>query len=208
MAKNALAVVGIHTGIGKTVVSAAIAELSGADYWKPIQAGIDERDMLTVKGLISNADNRLHPEAVLLKMPASPHAAAAAEGIEIDYTHFSWPQTPNPLIVETAGGVLSPVSAEKTVADMVAHFQLPTLLVSKNYLGSINHTLMAIEVLRNRKIDLLGIVINGEPNEASEKFIETYSGVKIIMRMPLLYKLNKHNFVSVVGDLKPEIKLF
>jgi dethiobiotin synthetase len=202
MAKNAIAIVGIHTGIGKTVVSAVITELLGADYWKPIQAGIEERDMFTVKRLISNDESRVHPEAVLLKMPASPHTAAAAEGIEIDYTKFEWPDTNKLLVVETAGGVLSPVSHTKTVADMVKDFNLSVVLVSQNYLGSINHTLTAIEALKSRQINIVGIVINGEPNESSEKFITQYSGDKIIMRIPLIDMSDQQSFMNAVGQAK------
>lgn len=199
MAKNAIAIVGIHTGIGKTIVSAAITELLEADYWKPIQAGVEERDMLTVSGLISNGEGRVHPEAVLLKMPASPHTAAAAEGIEVDYANFKWPDTDKLLVVETAGGVLSPVTDTQTVADMVKYFDLPVVLVSQNYLGSINHTLTAIEALKIRNIRIIGIVINGDPNESSENFIRQYSGEKIVMRMPLINMGNRQSFMDAVN---------
>ena len=202
MAKNAIAIVGIHTGIGKTIASAVIAELLGADYWKPIQAGVEERDMLTVSGLISHGENRVHPEAILLKMAASPHTAASAEGIEVDYKKFIWPTTAKPLVVETAGGVLSPVSNTETVADRVKHFNLPAVLVVQNYLGSINHTLAAIEVLKSRQINMIGIVINGEPNVSSESFITQYSGEKIIMRIPVIDKADRRSFAAAIEQAK------
>lgn len=194
--KNAIAIAGIHTGIGKTVVSAVLTEALGADYWKPIQAGTDDRDMLAVQRLVTNGAGRVHPEAVLLKMAASPHTAAAAEGVEIDHTAFAWPTTERPLVVETAGGVLSPVSATHTVADMLAFYELPTVLVSQNYLGSINHTLMAVEVLRSRRIRTLGIIISGDKEPMSEQFITEYSGTPILAHVPSLNIVDKNNIIA------------
>jgi len=192
---NTIAIVGIHTGIGKTIAAAVIAEALGADYWKPVQAGVEERDMLTVQGLLTDGKDRVHPEAVVLQRPASPHAAAADEGIDIDFTKFVWPVTGDLLLVETAGGVLSPMSATTTMADFVSHFRLPVILVTQNYLGSINHTLLSIETLRTRGIHILGVVMNGKTDEASESFIEQYAGVKIIARIPQ-FKAPDNSLVS------------
>jgi len=189
---NIIAIAGIHTGIGKTITSAVIAEATGADYWKPVQAGVEERDADTVRNLITNGAARVHPEAVVLQMAASPHTAAAAEGIEIDFRTFKRPQTDKLLLVETAGGVHSPMGSNTTMADFIAHYKLPTILVSRNYLGSINHTLMSIEVLRARGINILGLVMNGERNESSETFIEQYGKVNIVARVP--------DFATLTGD--------
>jgi len=202
---NAIAVAGIHTGIGKTVVSAVLAEALGTDYWKPIQAGTDDRDMLTVQRLITNGADRVHPEAVLLQMPASPHTAAAAEGIEIDHTAFSWPVTDKPLLVETAGGVLSPVSAMHTVADMIAYYELPTVLVSQNYLGSINHTLMTVETLRNRGIRIIGIIISGEKNDMSEQFIAQYTRMPILAHIPAIGIMDNANIISIARNISDDL---
>lgn len=188
--KNSIAIAGIHTGIGKTIASAVIAEALGADYWKPVQAGVEERDADTVRALISNGAARVHPEAIVLQMPASPHTAAAAEGKVIDFKTFRLPETEKLLLVETAGGVHSPMGTT-TMADFIAYYHLPTLLVSRNYLGSINHTLMSIEVLRARGINIIGLVMNGEHNESSESFIEQYGKVKIVARIPDFSKLNR-----------------
>jgi dethiobiotin synthetase len=212
---NAIAIAGIHTGIGKTIATAVLAEAIGADYWKPVQAGLEERDTHTVRCLVTNSTTRIHPEAVLLKEPQSPHAAAMAEGITIDYTKFAWPVTMNTLLVETAGGVLSPMTADKTMADFIAHFRMPAILIAQNYLGSINHTLMSIEVLKSRGIQILGIVINGAPNEASESFIEQYTSLPIIGRVPQFEKLTKdvvnkaaialkENLLRVVGNYREQ----
>ncbi|MBX2905481.1 MAG: dethiobiotin synthase [Taibaiella sp.] len=189
--QNTIAIAGIHTGIGKTIASAVIAEAIDADYWKPVQAGVEERDAATVRTLITDGGSRVHPEAVVLQMPASPHTAAAAEGLEIDFQKFNRPETDKLLLVETAGGVHSPMGQTTTMADFIAHYHLPTLLVSRNYLGSINHTLMSIEVLRARGINILGLVMNGERNDSSETFIEQYGKVKIVARVPDFSELNR-----------------
>lgn len=181
---NTIAIAGIHTGIGKTIASAAIAEAMGAHYWKPVQAGVQERDADTVRGLLARGDERVHPEAVVLQMAASPHEAAAAEGITIDHTVFARPHTDKMLLVETAGGVLSPMSDTATMADFIAHYHMPVILVSQNYLGSINHTLLSIEVLRRRGIELLGVVINGGQNKESEAYITRYSKARILAHVP------------------------
>lgn len=187
--KNTIAIAGIHTGIGKTVVSAVLAEALDADYWKPVQAGLEERDAAFIQQMISRGEERVHPEAVLLPQPISPHAAAAIDGIHIDYTKFNWPVTNKLLLVETAGGVLSPMTDSATMADFIAYYRLPTILVTQNYLGSINHTLLSIEALRSRGIDLLGLVVSGKHNKSSESFIEQYGKVPIIATVPHFDKL-------------------
>lgn len=184
-----IAILGIHTGIGKTVASAVMAEALDADYWKPVQAGLEERDSTFVSSMITAGAARVHPEAVLLKLPMSPHAAAAAEDIEIDVETIIVPAPGRLVLLETAGGVLSPMSATTTMADFVAHIGCPAILVSANYLGSINHTLMSIEVIRQRNIPLLGMVMSGDPHISSEEFIESYSGVPIIARIPRIAEM-------------------
>ncbi|MBL7718197.1 MAG: dethiobiotin synthase [Flavipsychrobacter sp.] len=185
-----IAIAGIHTGIGKTIASAVIAEALGADYWKPVQAGdLEHSDTITVSGLLANGASRVHPEAIRLSQPLSPHAAALIDNVQVNYKDFTFPHTANALIVETAGGVHSPINDTDTMADFISHYQLPTLLVSRNYLGSINHTLMSIEVLKARGILLPGIIISGDRNEESERFIERYGGVPIIAHIPQFSEL-------------------
>ncbi|MEI8278363.1 MAG: dethiobiotin synthase [Bacteroidota bacterium] len=180
-----ISITGIHTDIGKTIATAVLAEALKADYWKPVQAGnIEDRDSLQVQLLISNGANRVHPESVILSEAISPHEAAKIDGKKIDFTTFTFPKTKNLLLIETAGGVLSPMADNTTMADFVKHYQLPTILVTNNYLGSINHSLLSIEVLQNRGINILGIIANGHPNSSSEAYIEKYSGIPIIARIP------------------------
>jgi dethiobiotin synthetase len=201
--KNLLAIAGIHTNIGKTIAAAVIAEAIGADYWKPVQAGAAERDVTLVKQLLTNGADRVHDEAVLLSQPLSPHAAAEIDHVAIDFTKFAWPKTDKPLLVETAGGLLSPMSATTTMADFITHYQLPTVLVSLNYLGSINHTLLTIEVLKSRGIELRGLIMNGLENEASESFISSYSEVPVIARIPFINDLTNEGVKRMAYQLKP-----
>ncbi len=172
-------VTGIGTDVGKTVAAAILTESLQADYWKPVQAGgLDFTDTDTVKSLVSNPVSVFHPEAYRLKMAASPHKAAAAEGVEIDLHGLVLPETTNNLIVEGAGGLMVPLNKRYLVLDLVQQLGLEVVLVSRNYLGSINHTLLTAEVLRYRKIPVAGIIFNGEENQSSEDFIIKYTGLR------------------------------
>lgn len=179
-----LIVAGISTEIGKTVVSAVLVEALKADYWKPIQSGaLEDSDTATVQRLISNATTQFHPEAYRLREPLSPHAAAAIDGVRISLDAIVLPQTANNLVVELAGGLMVPLNDQELNVDLVQKLGLPVVLVSKNYLGSINHTLLSIEALRHRNIPILGIVFNGPSVPATEEFVLAYSGVTCLGRM-------------------------
>lgn len=204
---NSIAILGIHTGIGKTIAAAVLAEAMGADYWKPVQAGTEEQDSETLKQLITDGYKRVHTEAVVLSRPMSPHAAAAIDGVDIDYTKFRWPKTDKILLIETAGGVLSPMSATGTMADFVAHYKMPAILVAQNYLGSINHTLLSIEVIKKRGIHLLGILINGAANEPSETFITQYTKVPIIARIPHFDKPGKDEVRRCASEIRTSLRI-
>lgn len=172
-------VTGIGTDVGKTVAAAILTEALQADYWKPVQAGgLDFTDTDMVKSLVSNPVSKFHPEAYCLKMAASPHRAAAAEGIEIKIQGMQLPETDNNLIVEGAGGLMVPLNKRYLMLDLVQQLGLEVILISRNYLGSINHTLLTAEVLRHRKIPVAGIIFNGEENTSSEDFIIKYTGLR------------------------------
>ena len=201
-----IAIVGIHTGIGKTIASAVIAEALGADYWKPVQAGdLDNSDSKIVASLISKGQERVWAEAVRLTQAMSPHVAAAIDQVEIDYRSFSIPDTENTLLIETAGGLLSPLFRDATMAEFVSFYKLPVILVSNNYLGSINHTLLTIEVLKNRDIPVAGLVICGRENKDSEEYIEDYGGIPVTARIPFFETLSsmaiKECAAAIKGDL-------
>lgn len=202
---NTLAIAGIHTGIGKTVVSAVLTEALGADYWKPVQAGLEEQDSLTVGSLITNSKTRIHAEALKLQAPMSPHAAAAAEGITIKWKEFAWPKTDNLLLVETAGGILSPMSDTDTMADFISWNGLPTLLVTRHYLGSINHTLCALEVLKHRGINVPAIIVSGGEDQPSETFIRDYGYSAPMIHVPQFEQLDKATVASVAAKLREQL---
>lgn len=171
----------IGTDSGKTLVSAIVAQAIGADYWKPIQAGLP-RDTDTVQALVSREDFRVYPERYLLQMPASPHAAAKAESIQIKVNDFILP-TSRSLVVEGAGGCLVPINDEEFVIDIAIHLKAPILLVANLYLGSINHTLLTLHYLNARKAPLVGIVFNGQANPESERIILHHAGIPCLLRV-------------------------
>jgi dethiobiotin synthetase len=177
-------VTGIGTGIGKTIASAIITEALQADYWKPVQAGLEEgTDTETIKKLVSNSKTKIHPEAFRLKMPASPHAAAAAENVTIKIKDLELPNTTNNIVIEGAGGLMVPLNDKELMIDFIQELNAEVILVVRHYLGSINHTLLSLAALRSRKIPVIGIVFNGEPNEMSEKVILSFFPVSVIGRI-------------------------
>lgn len=204
---NALAITGIHTGIGKTITAAVLTQALQCDYWKPIQAGeLEHSDSMTVQNLLSNPKSRILPEAYALKTPASPHQAAAIEVIEIKLDSLAVPNhQATPLLIETAGGVMSPINAKHTVADLLAHHQWPTVLVVQHYLGSINHTLSAIESLEKRDITIIGLIINGAPHSSSESFIENYTHRSIIAHIPNFAELNSQTIAMTALEIRQNL---
>ncbi|MDR0229215.1 MAG: dethiobiotin synthase [Flavobacteriaceae bacterium] len=167
-------VTGIDTGIGKTVVSACLVKYLQADYWKPIQSGdLDYSDSMKVNEW-TNKEATIFPERYALQIPASPHESAEREGISMSLEDFSLPQTSNNLIVEGAGGLFVPINSSKYIIDLIDRLKLPVILVTKNYLGCINHTLLAIEALRSRQIPLAYLVLNGEFNQYSLNAIQAF----------------------------------
>jgi dethiobiotin synthetase len=177
-------ITGIGTGVGKTIVSAIITEALQADYWKPIQTGSGEdRDSDTVKKLISNNKTKIHPEAFCLSLPASPLAAAKKEGVKIEIKNIALPQTENTLVIEGAGGLMVPINEQELMIDMMEQWDTEVILVSQNYLGSINHTMLSCMALANRKIKVLGIVFNGEDKLLAEKSILSFYHFPVIGRI-------------------------
>jgi len=192
-----IGIVGIDTEVGKTIVSAIVTEALQADYWKLVQAGdLHQLDSDTVKSLVSNSKTKFHKERYLLTEPMSPHAAASIDGVKIEVSDFELPKTENTLVVEGAGGLMVPINEKgDMVVDLMANLVDEVILVSKNYLGSINHTLMSIVVLKQKGVKIKGIIFNGESNPESERIIEKLGGVKVIGKIPLSHSLDE-GFVS------------
>jgi dethiobiotin synthetase len=178
-----LFITGIGTDVGKTIASAIITEALEADYWKPVQAGdLQNSDSHKVKSFLSNEKTVIHPNSYALNTPASPHLAAELDGIMIDLKKIIEPKTENHLVVEGAGGVFVPLNDTDCVIDLIQN-EYKVIVVSRHYLGSINHTLLTIEALQNRKIVVAGIVFSGDENKATEKIILSKTGIKCVGRI-------------------------
>lgn len=183
-------ITGIGTDVGKTIASAIVVEALEADYWKPIQAGdLDNSDSHKVKNLISchtepsrSAKSQFHSNAYALNTPVSPHLAASLDGISIDLKHIIEPETKNHLVIEGAGGILVPLNDNDCVIDLIQK-DYKVIVVSRHYLGSINHTLLTIEALKSRKITVAGIIFSGDENKATEDIILKKTSVKFIGRI-------------------------
>ena len=177
-----LFVTGIGTDVGKTIVSAILTEALEADYWKPIQAGeFETGDSHTVANLISNSKTTIHSNAYALKTPMSPHAAATIDGVIIDLKKITLPKTKNDLVIEGAGGLLVPLNDGETILDLIQS-DYKVVVVSRHYLGSINHTLMTIQLLQQKGFDVT-VVFNGEENKTSEEIIQKMTEVTVLGRI-------------------------
>lgn len=191
---SSIFITGTGTGVGKTVVSAIVTEAWQADYWKPIQAGFDEgTDALAVKNLISNTQTIIHPEVYKLALPASPHIAARQEGVEINLDEISncKPQTSNSkLVIEGAGGIMVPINDTQFIIDLIEQLQVKVILVSRNYLGSINHSLLTASICKQRGIDVLGWIFNDQYLDYENEIV-AWSGYPKIGSIPFTQKVDK-----------------
>lgn len=209
MNRKILVVAGIGTGIGKTLIAAMLTEALKADYWKPIQSGsLDHTDTDEVRSLITNSRSKFHQEAYRLTEPLSPHAAAKHDGVEIELTNLNIPETDDTLVIELAGGIMVPLNQFELNIDLLIKWQAPVILVSQNYLGSINHSLLSIELLRNRGIQLAGIIFNGAPNLSSENYILQYAAADCIGKIHTQQHINKDSISKLAQQLKPSLELF
>jgi dethiobiotin synthetase len=178
-----LFITGISTDVGKTIASAIVVEALQADYWKPIQAGdIENSDSHKIKSFVSNKTTIIHPNSYLLNTPASPHLAAEIDGVIIDLQQIKEPNTQNHLVIEGAGGVFVPLNDTDCVIDLIQP-DYKVIVVSRHYLGSINHTLLTIESLHNRKIAIGGIIFSGNENPSTESIILNKTGIKYLGRI-------------------------
>lgn len=192
MQHKPLFVTGIGTDIGKTLISAILVEKLKCDYWKPVQSGeLDNSDTMKVQRLISNMQSVFHPETYRLTQPYSPHKSAALDGIEIDEKTIISPKIHNRLLIEGAGGLMVPLNHHALVLDLIKQLDADVILVSQNYLGSINHTLLSIEALKQRGIPIKGIIFNGEENVSTEDYITGYTQIKHLGRVPKLATIDK-----------------
>jgi len=198
-------VTGISTEVGKTMASAVLVEAMQADYWKPVQAGdLDHTDSDKVRELISNSRSVIHPSAYALNTPMSPHAAAEIDGVQIELKHIVPPDTENHLIIEGAGGLLVPLNDTDTILDLIK----PTykvVVVSRHYLGSINHTLLTLDKLIDKGIRPY-LLYSGDPNPSTETILERRTRVPVLGRMEEQAVFTSSTVKRLAAVLRPSLQ--
>ncbi|PCI42290.1 MAG: dethiobiotin synthase [Rhodospirillaceae bacterium] len=190
-------ITGTDTDIGKSVVAAMLTLALGAKYFKPIQCGTDpETDVQAVRRMTGLGPDRILPSPVELKAPLSPHRAAELEGVEVNLSQLTPPDEPM-LIVEGAGGLMVPVNRQVLFIDLFKTWNQPIILVARTGLGTLNHTLLSLEALRARDMNVLGLIFVGDENEDNMQTIAQISGQKVLGRLPLLTNLDAENLIQV-----------
>ena len=199
---NSYFITGIGTDVGKTVVSSILCELLHATYWKPIQSGdLQNSDSKKIQQWLNNTVEII-PEAYLFSEALSPHVASKIDGVSINPAMLNLPKTAGNLIVEGAGGWLVPINeSDITFADLAEQWNIPIILVSRHYLGSINHTLLTIESIRSRNLNIHGIIYVGEPLPDTCEIIEKITGVKTLFSVPLFDKVDTDTIKLFVKEL-------
>jgi dethiobiotin synthetase len=203
-------VTGIGTGVGKTVVSAIITEALQADYWKPVQAGLEETDNDWVRSHIQNETSVIHDSLYALKLPASPHIAAREEGISIDINKIkdAIPDTNNILVIEGAGGLMVPLNEKDFIADLAGALECKVILVSKNYLGSINHSLLTAAVCKQKGLNVAGWIFNDQYMDYEQEIVD-WSGFPAIASIPFEENPSKEFITIQAAKIREELrKLF
>ena len=199
-------ITGIGTDVGKTVASAILVETLQADYWKPIQAGdLHQTDTMTVKNLVSNKQSVFHPETYRLTKPMSPHAAAFYDNLQINPENILLPKHTRTLIIEGAGGLMAPLNDDFLMIDLIEKLNAEVILVSQNYLGSINHTLLSVEALQKRNIPVKGIIFNGKPLDTTENFIQEYTHLNFLFRIDNEPTIDKQTILKYASN--PTVKM-
>jgi dethiobiotin synthetase len=193
-----LIVSGTDTGIGKTVLSAALLLALDGCYWKPIQAGTDEEtDSQTVARLTGLPATRILPEAYRLARPLSPDQSARGEGVTIDGSTLDPPATYRTLVIEGAGGLMVPLNDELLQIDLFARWSAPVVLAVRSGLGTLNHTLLSLEAMRSRRMTVAGIVMIGMEHRLNRESIERWSDVPVIGMVPPLDRLDREALIDV-----------
>lgn len=194
-----IVVTGIGTGVGKTVASAILTKALNATYWKPVQAGdLHDSDSMKVAKLTSCT---VQPERFALKFPASPHWSAQLEEVTIDPEDLQLPEIDGNLVIEGAGGVMVPLNEDGLLyIDLFQKWDLPIVIISRHYLGSINHTLLTVEAIKKRNLTIKGILFIGDEHPTTESIIAKASGVNILGRIPEVDNVDE-DFITAQADL-------
>lgn len=196
-------VTGTDTDVGKTIACAWLMLHMNACYWKPIQSGLDQKDLDTIQAITALPNNHFFPPAFELTQPLSPHESAKRDKVKISLSDFTLPQSDKPIIVEGAGGVQVPINKSHFISDLIQHLNLPTIVVCRSGLGTINHTLLTLEALRARHIKIAGLIINGEKSPHNLQALEEYGLAPIIAEIDFLPQIN----TKALLEIKPEIIL-
>ncbi len=200
-------VTGISTEVGKTIVSAVLVEALKADYWKPVQSGdLDYSDSDKVRELISNDKTVFHENSYALHTPMSPHASAAIDGVEIKLGNIKEPETVNHLVIEGAGGLLVPLNDTDTIFDLIQPNHL-VVVVSRHYLGSINHSLLTINALLERGFKTV-IVFSGDPHPTTEDIILKKTGIPTLGRIKEEPAFNREIILQYAEQISPNLLSF
>jgi len=203
----------IGTDVGKTIVSAIITEALQADYWKPVQAGFyDGTDALTVKDLISNNETIIHPEVYKLSLAASPHISARIEHVKVDLdlinkTYRKLEIGNRRLIIEGAGGLMAPLNENEFVIDLIQKLNARVILVSRNYLGSINHSLLTATICKQKNVDVIGWVFNDQYMDYEEEIVQ-WTGLPKIFSIPFTENLTKEFARAQAEKIKASLQKF
>ncbi len=200
-------ITGTGTDVGKTLVAAIVTEALQADYWKPVQAGFsDGTDSLFVKEMISNNKSKIHPELYRLQMPASPHLSAAAEQKEIKIKEIvsHLPDTKNRLVIEGAGGLMVPLNKKKMILHLIKELKARVIIVSKNELGSINHSLLTAAVLKKEKVDVAGWIFTEEYQDYEHE-IAGWSGFPVISSLKHLPVISRKIVKEQAMVMRPSL---
>ena len=204
-------ITGIGTGIGKTLVASIVTEALGSAYWKPVQAGFDDgTDTGWVSERISRPEGRLLPEVYRLAMPASPHIAARQEGIVIsldkivDQFEAIRSGAEPPLVIEGAGGLFVPLNDHEFVLDLIRRLDATVILVSRNYLGSINHSLLTAEACRVHSLKVAGWIFNDQYGQYEHEIVQ-WSGLPSIGSIPFTDHPDKAFVLAQAAILRPAL---
>lgn len=191
---TAVIVTGTDTGVGKTVFAAGLTAALGAQYWKPVQSGLEDATDSEIVATLSGQP--VLPESYLLNLPASPHLSAEDMGVEIDLDRLSLPQIDGALVVEGAGGVMVPLTRNAYYLDMFARWQAPVILVARTALGTINHTTLSLMALRNAGCPVVGVAYVGTANPAVEATITEMSSIPHLGRLGMIENLTRESLLS------------
>ena len=194
-------ITGTDTGVGKTLVSLGFCLHFKASYWKPIQTGRPS-DACFIRQFLPK--KQIHPSSYALKKPLSPNQAGEKENITIDLNKIFVPESPF-LIVEGIGGVYVPLNDKNNLMDLMKLLNLPVIVVARSGLGTLNHSLLTLSALKNKGLEIAGVVLSGSKNKENKRDIEKWGGFPILLEIPPLSSIKKEKLRNLFSGLKKPI---